>query len=79
MNKTDNNVPAFVTDRMSREQAAEYIGVEVQTLAAWACAGRYGIPYTRVGRKCFYKRSDLDKWLDSRTHTSTAAFAAALA
>jgi excisionase family DNA binding protein len=50
-----------------RVEAAEYIGVAPQTLAIWAMTGRYSLPYIRVGRLCKYRKSDLDKWLASRT------------
>lgn len=55
--------PALLT----REQAAEYLGVQVQTLAVWATTGRYALPFIRVGRLVKYRRSDLDAFLESRT------------
>ena len=55
--------PALLT----RDQAAEYLGVAPQTLAIWAMSGRYGLPVIHVGRLCKYRKSDLDKWLKSRT------------
>ena len=55
--------PALLT----RDQAAEYIGVKPQTLACWAVAGRYSLPMIKVGRLVKYRRSDLDKFLDRRT------------
>jgi excisionase family DNA binding protein len=53
-------------DRLSADDAAEYIGVEYQTLAAWRSNKRHVIPYIKVGSKVFYRRSDLDTWLESR-------------
>lgn len=55
--------PALLT----RDQAAEYLGVAPQTLAIWAMTGRYSLPYIRVGRLAKYRRSDLDKFLTRRT------------
>ena len=52
---------------MTRAEAADYIGVKEQTLAVWACANRYGLPFVKVGRLCRYRRSDLDAWLAQRT------------
>jgi excisionase family DNA binding protein len=52
---------------LSTEQAAEYLGVKCQTLAAWRCLKRHLIPFTRVGRLVRYRVSDLDAWLASRT------------
>jgi len=52
---------------LTREQAAEYLGVKAQTLAAWASQKRYALPMIRVGRSIRYRRADLDRWLDART------------
>ncbi len=57
---------------MTREQAAEYLRLKVSTLDKWACTNRYGLPMTRVGRLCRYRKSDLDKWLESRTSRGEA-------
>jgi excisionase family DNA binding protein len=60
---------------LSTEEAAEYIGVQPQTLALWRSTGRYRIPYLKIGRLVRYRQSDLDVWLSSReaTHTSEIA------
>ena len=58
----------IASDRLlTREQAAEYLGLCVQTLAVWAITSRYGLPMVKVGRSVRYRQSDLDKWLKSRT------------
>jgi excisionase family DNA binding protein len=57
---------------LTRQQAAEYLGVRAQTLAAWASSKRYGLPMIRVGRSIRYRRADLDRWLDARTVGSSA-------
>ncbi len=51
-------------------EAAAYIGVSENTLSVWRCVGRYAIPFIKVGRLVRYRVSDLDAWLESRTHTS---------
>ncbi len=51
-------------------EAAAYIGVTENTLSVWRCVGRYAIPFIKVGRLVRYRVSDLDAWLESRTHTS---------
>jgi excisionase family DNA binding protein len=53
--------------RLTRRQAAEYLGVTPETLAVWACTGRYELPYFRSGKKVIYKQSDLDEFIRSRT------------
>jgi excisionase family DNA binding protein len=55
------------SELLTRREAAEYLGVAVQTLAIWKTHGRYELPMVKVGRLAKYKRSDLDKFLASRT------------
>lgn len=54
------------SDLLSREQAAEYLGVTSQTLAIWASTKRYELPYVKIGRLVKYRKSDLDKFIMSR-------------
>lgn len=54
---------------MTREQAAQYLGIAPQTLAAWAATGRYSLPFVKLGRLVRYRRVDLDAWLESRRQT----------
>lgn len=57
---------------LTREQAAQYLGIAVGTLATWASCGRYDLPIVRVGRLVRYRQSDLDAWLESRTQGAEA-------
>jgi len=57
-------------DRLSRKEAAEYLGVKPETLAAWAATGRHSLPFTRVGGRIIYSRAELDRWMAERTGTS---------
>jgi len=50
----------------NREEAAAYLDVKPQTLACWASTRRYGLRYIKVGRNVRYRRSDLDRFLESR-------------
>ena len=64
---------AISSDMLTRREAAAYLGVAYQTLALWACKGRNGIPFYRVGsRSVRYRRADLDVWLAERRVTQTA-------
>lgn len=49
---------------MSRNEAADYIGVRPQTLASWACNGRYGLPMVKIGRYAKYRKIDLDRFIE---------------
>jgi len=51
-------------------EAAEYIGVAENTLSVWRCVGRYNIAYIKVGRLVKYRKSALDDFLNSRTHSA---------
>jgi excisionase family DNA binding protein len=64
-------VTTTISDLLTRNQAAEYLGVSPNTLAVWASTGRYPLPFVRVGRSVRYRRSDLEKFLESRTVTHT--------
>jgi excisionase family DNA binding protein len=56
------------TDRLlTREQAAEVLSVKPQTLAVWACTGRYGLPHIKMGSSVRYRLSDLEKFIADRT------------
>jgi excisionase family DNA binding protein len=48
---------------LNRKEAAAYLGVKEQTLACWACAGRYHLPFVRVGRLVKYRLQDLDAFI----------------
>lgn len=52
---------------LTRKQAAEYLGVETDTLHNWACTRRYNLPFIKVGRLCKYRKEDLDAFLALRT------------
>lgn len=52
---------------LTRQQAADYLQVAPQTLAVWATAKRYHLPYIKVGSRVRYRRDDLDKFLTAHT------------
>jgi excisionase family DNA binding protein len=52
---------------LTREQAAEYLGVKAQTLAVWLTTKRYPLPVVKVGRLARYRRTDLERFLQERT------------
>jgi excisionase family DNA binding protein len=58
----------IVEDRLlAPPDAAEFLGVAVQTLGVWRCYKRHGLPYVKVGTRVRYRMSDLQKWLAGRT------------
>lgn len=50
--------------RLTRSQAAEYLGLRPQTLAAWATKSR-GPTYLKLGRAVRYRERDLEAYLTS--------------
>lgn len=62
----------FSLERLTRAEAAAYLGVNSQTLANWAHTGKVEIPHHKVGRKVIYMMSDLDSYLASTRRTQTA-------
>ena len=57
-NGRSNNDPLF-----SRKEAADYLGINVRTLANWKCNKRYSLPTTKIGRLVKYKQSDLEAFI----------------
>ena len=55
------------SDLLTREQAAQYLGITPRTLAVWACTKRYNLPFVKIGRLVKYKRVDLDAFITRRT------------
>lgn len=58
---------AIASPLLSRREAADFLGLKEQTLAAWITTGRYRLPCIKVGRLAKYRLSDLEKFLERRT------------
>ena len=48
--------------RLSRKEAARYLGLSVATLAADVVTRRHCIPFQKLGSRCLYIRRELDQW-----------------
>ena len=46
------------------EQAAEILGVSINTLEKWRWTGRYGLPFFKVGSKVRYRADDLKAFME---------------
>jgi excisionase family DNA binding protein len=55
------------SDLLTRDQAADFLGVKPQTLAVWLTSRRYNLPVIKVGRLCRYRLRDLEAFLERRT------------
>lgn len=50
--------------RLTSKQAADYLGVRVQTLWEWRNRSIIPLPYHKIGPKTFmYLKSDLDEYI----------------
>jgi predicted DNA-binding transcriptional regulator AlpA len=57
----------FGLDKLSCEETAAYIGVLAETLRDKAKRRALGIPPPyHIGRKLYWRRSDVDPWIESR-------------
>jgi predicted DNA-binding transcriptional regulator AlpA len=54
------------SDLLSREQAAEFLGLRPQTLSVWASTKRYPLPFVKIGSRVKYRLSDLQRFVESR-------------
>jgi hypothetical protein len=54
---------------ISPADAAAVLHIKKQTLAVWRCAKRQPLPYVKVGRRVFYKRRDLERFVERNTLT----------
>ncbi len=52
-------------------EAAEYLGIQPNTLAVWRCTARHSLPYVKIGRRVMYRMADLETWAQSRTIAHT--------
>jgi len=51
---------------LTRDEAAEYLSLKPQTLAAWAMTGK-GPPLVKLGRAVRYRFADLEAYVRSQT------------
>tara|TARA_B100000315_G_C14310782_1_gene466255 strand:- start:59 stop:319 length:261 start_codon:yes stop_codon:yes gene_type:complete len=51
-------------------EVPKYIGMKVQTLARWRHEG-FGPPHIHLGRRIFYRSSDLQNWIESQKRQNT--------
>ena len=62
---------ATLPDLLTRVQAADFLNLRRQTLAAWACRG-FGPKFIKLGKAVRYRRSELERFLSSNEFSNTA-------
>ena len=55
---------------LTRQEAADFLGVSKGTLEVWACTKRYDLKYVKIGRLVKYWLSDLIDFINSRKISS---------
>ncbi|WP_421680801.1 helix-turn-helix transcriptional regulator [Stenotrophomonas bentonitica] len=65
MTQLNENAPTPPSlDRLKGPAAATYLGLSVSTLEKMRLEGR-GPRYLKLGGRCFYRRADLDAYLEA--------------
>lgn len=65
-------LPLNPTGLLTPDQVAAALGLSHRTLAAWRSSRRNPLPYVKVGRLVRYRLQDVNDWLQSQLHTSSA-------
>lgn len=70
-NRVESNLEESRHSVMTTAEAAAYLGLKESTLEAWRCRGG-DLVFLKLGKAVRYRKSDLDKFLEERTRTSTS-------
>ena len=54
---------------LDRKEAAAYLGISPDTLSYWKCKKKQDIPTVKLGKRCLYRKADLDAFIASRIVT----------
>lgn len=65
---TKQDLQEVLGDFLTAREAAKEIGVHVRTLKHWKSAG-FGPDHFYIGKRLFYRRSDVIKWLNKMAAT----------
>jgi excisionase family DNA binding protein len=62
-----------MSELMNESETASLLGITKGTLGVWRCRRRHALPYVKIGRMVRYRRSDVEKWIASRTQSGAPA------
>lgn len=54
------------SDLLDRNEAAEFMRLAPGTLANWQCTQKRKIPCFKLGKRIFYRKPDLLKWIEQQ-------------
>jgi len=69
MNILQNKITG-IEKLLTPEQVAEILGLKVETLCHWRHKKRYNLNFVKVGRCGRYRRSDVEKFIETRIAVS---------
>ena len=76
---TATEAAPITSDMLDETKAAQYCHLSKKTLQAWRSARiENQPPFVKLGRRVFYRPSDLDAWIKSNTHYSPTTRGSAL-
>jgi excisionase family DNA binding protein len=64
--KTDGSKEVLPGDLLTVQQLAGLLQCSRHTVYVWVCKNQMPIPYYKFPRGVRFKRSDVDKWFESR-------------
>ena len=69
----ENIQPYPQNELLTVQQAADYLGLQKQTLDKWRSQQSVDLPFVRLGNRVRYRKEALDKWLREKeiTHRQT--------
>ncbi len=56
-----------ISELLTEREAAQALHVSPKTLPAWRSTRRYPLKFVKIGRRVYYKREDLQKFIEART------------
>lgn len=55
---------------LNTAETSAYLRIKEGTLDVWRCTKRYDLSYVKIGRRVYYRLSDIQKFVESRVMNS---------
>lgn len=69
-----DSAPEVADPAYDTRKAATYLGMKCNTLEVWRSSGRTDLAFEKLGRAVRYRKSELDRFRQSRTFRSTGEY-----
>ena len=63
---TKANPSPTIPERLTFNEAAQFLGISPKTLNAWNVKGQPHVPSFKIGRRRVYDRAELQSWMEKR-------------